>query len=214
MKNIANFLPIIIFVVAVALLGITIFLISDKEPGAKAEKNNDPIENIERIWSKGPADAKVVLVEYSDFQCPACKAVEPIVEKIIKDYSDKVRVEYRHFPLTSIHENSLNAAKASEAAGYQEKFWEMHDKLFANQTALSYGNVMSYAEDLGLDTEKFKRYMNNENIEKKILAQADEARKSGANGTPTFFLNGKKIEIVKTFNEIIEAVDSATKETE
>ena len=212
MKNASRFLPIVIFVIAVALLGVAIFLISDREPNTEAKQNTDPIENIEQIWSKGPDDAKVILVEYSDFQCPACKAVEPIVGKIITDYSDRVRIIYKHYPLVNLHNNALPAAKAAEAAGYQGKFWEMHDLLFANQPAFSDNELLSYAKELNLDTEKFQRYMNNKNIEVKILRQAEEAGQKGAGGTPTFYINDKKVVVEKSYTEIIDALDLALKE--
>lgn len=161
---------------------------------------------------RGALDGKVTLVEFGDFQCPACGAYEPLVRKVLADNPTTLKIVFRHFPLTQIHQNALLAAKATEAAGIQGKFWEMHDILYEKQKDWSLGLnahdfIISYAKTLGLDEAKFSADLNSSVIEKKILAEYQEGAKLGVQGTPSFFLNGKKIESPQSpeaFNELIK----------
>ena len=168
------------------------------------------VSNTDHI--RGALDGKVTMVEFGDFQCPACGAYEPLVRKVIADNGATLKVVFRHFPLTQVHQNALLAAKASEAAGLQGKFWEMHDMLYDNQKDWSLGLnardfLMEYAKNLKLDTAKFSTDLNSSAIEKKILAEYQEGVKLGVQGTPTFFVNGKKIENPQSpeaFNKLIQ----------
>lgn len=148
---------------------------------------------------RGAGDGKLTLVEFGDFQCPACGAYDPLVRQVVEDNKTIVKFVYKHFPLVQIHQNALLGAKASEAAGLQGKFWEMHDILYDKQTEWSTGLnardiIMNYAKTLNLDTEKFTDDLNSEVLEDKILAELKEGVTLGVQGTPTFFLNGKKID--------------------
>lgn len=160
---------------------------------------------------RGTRGGKVTLVEFGDLQCPACAAYEPIVRQVVADNPGVVQFVFKHFPLTQIHPNALLAAKASEAAGLQGKFWEMHDMLYDRQKDWS-GSLgarsafISYAGELGLDVAKFTEDLNNESIENKIIAEYREGASLGVQGTPTFFVNGKKIEnpgSLDAFNKVI-----------
>lgn len=161
---------------------------------------------------RGAKDGKVTLVEFGDFQCPACGAYEPIVRQVLADNKDTLKVVFRHFPLVQIHRNALLAAKASEAASVQGKFWEMHDILFDKQD--EWGNAMNardfiltYATTIGLDTKKFLADLDSKTIEEKIIAEMREGARLEIQGTPTFFLNGKKLENVgdlASFNKAIK----------
>lgn len=161
---------------------------------------------------RGALDGKVTLVEFGDFQCPACGAYEPLVRQVEKDNADILKVVFRHFPLIQIHKNALIAAKASEAAGLQGKFWEMHDILYDKQTEWSEGLnardfILIYATTIGLDTKKFTQDLDSKAIEDKILAEYKEGVNLGVQGTPTFFVNGVKIKSPQSpeaFNEIIK----------
>lgn len=149
-------------------------------------------------WSKGPEDAPVTLVEYGDFQCPACKSYQPIVSRIQQKYSDKVRLVFRNLPLVQIHENALVAARAAEAAGAQDEFWEMHDKLYENQTEWNNNPnpkqiFKQYAGDIGLDTEQFMNDIDSDKIEEKVRADMRTAGEFNLSGTPSFIINGKKL---------------------
>lgn len=148
----------------------------------------------------GKQDAAVKLVEYSDFQCPACRAYYPIVEQIVEKYKDRISFEYRHYPLTTIHRNAFAAARASEAAGKQGKFWEMYRLLFANQAAWSDSDnsqttFEGYAKQLNLDMGQYKTDFASSETNGAINASIREFNKLGLpKSTPTFLLNGKKIQ--------------------
>lgn len=148
----------------------------------------------------GKQDTAVKLVEYSDFQCPACRAYYPIVEQIVEKYKDRISFEYRHYPLTTIHRNAFAAARASEAAGKQAKFWEMYRLLFANQTAWSDSDnsqttFEGYAKQLNLDMGQYETDFASSETNGAINASIREFNKLGLpKSTPTFLLNGKKIQ--------------------
>lgn len=156
--------------------------------------------------TKGNKEAVVKLVEYSDLQCPACGVYYPIVKQIVEEFSDSVLFEYRHFPLRSIHPNAQGAALATEAAGLQGKFWEMHDILFENQKEWSGKNGNDifnvYAEEIGLDVLKFESDLSfNEDIKNKVENDYQSGLDLKVNATPTFFLNGVKIENPRSYGE-------------
>jgi protein-disulfide isomerase len=162
---------------------------------------------------RGAKDGKVTLVEFGDFQCPACGMYEPIVRQVMADNKNILKFSFRHFPLVQIHKNALLAAKASEAASIQGKFWEMHDVLYDKQEqwgeALNAREfIMTYATTIGLDTKKFALDIDSKVVEDKVLAEYTEGTKLHIQGTPTFFLNGKKIEDsprdLASFNALIK----------
>ncbi len=157
--------------------------------GAPAEP---PVQKIEvgNSPAKGPKNAPVTIVAFSDFQCPFCSRVVPTLKQVEEQYAGKVRIAFKHQPL-SFHPNAKPAAMASMAAHEQGKFWEFHDKLFANQSALDRGTFERYAQELGLDMNKFKAALDSNKFEAAIAADVAEATRVGANGTPTFLINGR-----------------------
>lgn len=162
---------------------------------------------------KGNPTSTVVIQEYSDFQCPACASFTPVLKEIMDTYGDKVRFEYHHFPLISIHKNAEAAARAAEAAGVQGKFWEMHDVLFARQqewaASLSPRNsFIAYAEELGLDVATFERHLNVTAIKEAVQEDMREGRTLAITGTPTFYLNGEKMQI-STFDDFKAQIEVA-----
>lgn len=166
---------------------------------------------------RGAAEAKVTLVEFGDLQCPACAAYEPIIRQVVEQNKDTLQFVFRHFPLTQIHKNALIAAKASEAAALQGKFWEMHDMLYDRQKewadALNGRDIIfGYATALSLDMTKFAQDIEAEAVEKKILAEYAEGLKLGVMGTPTFFLNGKMIQSPRTLEEFNALIREAASE--
>lgn len=168
----------------------------------------------------GNPESKVTLVEYGDFQCPACYSYEPAVQEVIEKYGDRIAFQFRHFPLIQIHTNAMAAHKAAEAAGMQGKFWEMHDLLYERQPTWSQSaNVTpifeSYAEELELDMEQYKTDVRSSEVNAVINADLSEGKAAGATGTPTFVLNGKKLEgLTAEFASFAEVLDEALKETE
>lgn len=175
-------------------------------------------------WYKGNPDADVMLVEYSDFQCPACKSRLPSVESIVREFNDHIRFTYRHFPLRSIHANAQLSAQAAEAAGFQGQFWEMHDELFETQeewSNMSNGNAEEFyiglAENLGLDVEKFEEDMNSSSTERQVNQDYSGGLAAGVNSTPSFFLNGEYINprTQEEFRQLIrDAIGEMDDETE
>lgn len=196
----------ITFVAALVILPLAYYFFTGSGNASTKE-----ITVTEQDHVRGAAGAKVTLVEFGDFQCPACGAYEPLVRQVEADNKDILQVVFRHFPLTQIHQNALLGAKAVEAAGVQGKFWEMHDKLYDNQTEWSTALnardfILGYATQIGLDKKKFEADLNNPDIEAKILAEYKEGTALGVQGTPTFFVNGKKIQNPSSpeeFNAII-----------
>ncbi len=156
---------------------------------------------------RGPVDAPVVLVEFSDFQCPACLAAKPVVDAILQKYPQEVRFIYRHFPLDS-HVYGRKAAEAAEAAKQQGKFWEMYDGLFANQASLSDETVRNLAQSLGLHMDTFNRDWKDATIAAFVSADRADGEKVTILGTPTFFLNGKKLAPV-SWSDLMVEVENA-----
>jgi protein-disulfide isomerase len=157
--------------------------------------------------TKGPAEAPVTIAEFSEFQCPFCLKVTPTLKRIEEVYKGKVRFVWKHLPLTTIHKDAMNAALASEAAANQGKFWEYHDRLFANQEKLDVDSLKQYARELQLDMKRFESDMSNAEVRKKIDADVSEARALGVTGTPGFFINGRFLSGAQPFEAISRVVD-------
>lgn len=179
-----------------------------------AKKSNEGIVISQNI--KGNPEAEVKLVEYSDFQCPACASFQPVLEQVMSEYGDKISFEYKHFPLP-IHPYAMPAAVAAEAAGQQGKFFEFHDLLFKNQNTWVSASVpnslfIQYAGELGLDIDKFKSQMSSTMLRDRVKDDTSDGRAANLTGTPTFFLNGKKMEF-DTFQAFVEQIVKAVDPT-
>jgi protein-disulfide isomerase len=159
---------------------------------------------------RGAKDAPVTIVMWSDFQCPFCSRVEPTITKIRDEYKDKVRVVWKDLPLP-FHQNAMPAAMAARAAGEQGKFWEMHDKLFANQANLDRPSLEKYASELGLNMGRFKAALDSEKFKKELQADSDQGGKIGARGTPAFFINGKFLSGAQPFEAFKAKIDAELK---
>ncbi len=146
----------------------------------------------ERDHIRGPADAPVTLVEYGDYECPYCGLAEVIVRELLDSFGDDLRYVWRNLPLNDVHPNAQMAAEAAEAAGPQGKFWEMHDKLIAHQDELAPGDLRRYAEELGLDLDRFWDDVRSRRFAGHVADDVATADASGVAGTPTFFINGKR----------------------
>ena len=173
---------------------------------------NNQAENLANISVTLSADdhvlgeGQVTLVEYSDFQCPACGAYWPLLKQLQEDFKGKLTLVYRHFPLRQIHANADAAAQAAEAAGRQGKFWEMADLIFTGQKDWSASDdakekFEQYAQQLGLDLTKFKEDGDSSEIKQKIQQDLDSANAMNLSGTPTFFLNGQFIKGPGSYEE-------------
>ena len=144
----------------------------------------------DRDHIQGPADAPATLVEYGDFECPNCRQAHPIVKRIQGRMGPRLRFAFRNFPLTELHPHAQHAAEVAEAAGAQGKFWEMHDRLFQRQFALDDEHLITYAEELGLDSGRVARELAARTYKGRVRDDFMSGVRSGVNGTPTFFING------------------------
>ena len=155
------------------------------------EMKTDPRKVIGQSLTKGAKDAKVVLVEFSDFQCPYCAKAEETLKQFMTKHQDKVTLVYKHLPLTQIHSNALPAAKAAWAAGQQGKFWEFHSALFAQQAQLGEPLYQEVAKSLKLDLPKFDRDRASAAATQAIEQDTKMAEQLGVDGTPFFVMNGQ-----------------------
>ena len=163
---------------------------------------------------KGDVNSKVTLIEYGDFQCSACGAYYPLVKRLEADLGDKIALVYRHFPLRSAHPHAETMARASEAAGKQGKFFEMHDMIFENQDKWSSESrvtkvVLDYATQLGLDITKFEKDMDSFEVKDKIQLDLQGGREADISGTPSFFLNGQPIRFPSGYDDLKATVEAA-----
>jgi protein-disulfide isomerase len=186
------------------LLGLVVWgLVQLQERGTPAEEataqNGEVVPEVaqEQPFDRvaGNPDAEVVLVEYADYQCPACRSYHREVKKVQSNYGERIKIVHRHLPLRNIHPNAQLASQAAEAAAEQDAFWQMHDKLF--ETQAQWSNVsepsdlfVSYAEELGLDAEQFRNDLTSQEVEQRVNASFDAAAEIGIQATPSFFVNG------------------------
>jgi len=165
----------------------------------------------EQDWTWGPADAPVTIVEYGDYECPACQYTHGEVQKFLEADGHSVQFVFRHFPLTTVHPRAMPAALAAEASGRQGKFWEMHRKLFEGRGQLDHERIRGYATELGLGLDRFARDIKSKGIEAQIRQQRLEGARSGVNGTPTLFVNGSRYDGDMTCEALSAAVQTAIK---
>jgi protein-disulfide isomerase len=155
----------------------------------------------------GPTQAKVTLVEFSDFQCPFCARVSPTMKQINENYGSDVQIVFKHLPL-SMHPKAPAAHAASVAAQQQGKFWEMHDKIFENQRQMSEEKYVEWAGELGLDVDQFKRDLASADVKRSVDRDKREANSLGVTGTPAFFINGKYLSGAKPYEEFKRLIDA------
>lgn len=201
-------------IIGLVVVLLVVAYLGSRSQGAKVLTLSVPVSDTD--WKRGQAGASATLVEYSDFQCSACAAFYPIVEQVLKDHGDKILFVYRHFPLRSIHKNADPAARASEAAGKQGKFWEMHGMLFekhdewaekSNSDAQAL--FVEYAKTLGLDDKTFLQYIDSDAARKSVNDSLIGGEQAGINSTPTFFLNGKQM-MYTSIDEFVKQITDAT----
>lgn len=168
----------------------------------------------EEGWYFGDKNAPVVLIEYGDFECPACAFYAPMLKNLAEEFKNKVVLIYRHFPLKTIHKNALISSYAAEAAGRQGKFWEMFEKIYENQSSWNYLDenkakdvFKKYAEELGLDIMQFEFDIVSDTIKQKVENSYREALKLNLTYTPTFFLNQRLIKNPTNYEEFKKIIE-------
>lgn len=204
-----------IWIGAVVIIGLVIIglvmLVNSPTPSLSQKSNVAPVST--RDITNGESKAKVTLIEYSDFQCPACAAYHPLVKQLLQEYKGKIYFVYRIFPLTNIHQNAVVSAQAAYASYKQGKFFEMTDTLFTNQkdweSVQDPTNVfIDYAKLLKLDTDKFKTDMKSDEAKKYVADSEQQALSEGINSTPTFILNGNKITNPQNYEAFKKLIDN------
>jgi protein-disulfide isomerase len=167
------------------------------------------IADAPRAPFKGGRNARVVIQEFSDFQCPFCGRVGPTLERVLEEYGDRVKIVWRNYPLP-MHREAPLAAEAALAAHAQGKFWQYHDELFENQRALTREDLERYAQELGLDMARFRRALDEHTYQADVQADMEASRAAGArHGTPAFFINGRLLQGAQPFDAFKAAIDAA-----
>jgi protein-disulfide isomerase len=156
--------------------------------------------------SRGPADAPVTIVEFSDYQCPFCKRSETYIKEVLEKYGDKVRLVYRDFPLGN-HPNATDAARAARCAGEQGKYWDMHGEIFANQSKLSRADLKALANKTGVNQPRFDACLDSAKYEADVKKDMLAGQDLGVDGTPTFFINGRRLVGAQPFEKFKEIID-------
>lgn len=187
---------IIIGTVLVLVVASVSWLYSSRKPGGKLTTSGS--SGAQPPHMLGPVDARARIEEFGDFQCPSCGTLHAVLRKLESEYSSRMALTFREFPLAAIHPNAVEAARAAEAAGLQGRFWLMHDLLYDYQSAWSDSKDVrsvfaQYAADLGLDAERLKRDMDSQIVKERLAADQKRAVSLGVTGTPTLFLNGREV---------------------
>lgn len=212
MSKEAKILTGILIVVVGGMIGL--FALANKSAPAPTGDKTKIIRANSHKTGSGP----VQLVEFGDYQCPACGAAYPNLKQIMKDYDGKVTFYFRNFPLTQIHQNAMMGAEAAEAAGAQGKYWEMHDALYDNQkewgelpASDAETKILGYAKGLGLNTDKMKSDIDNEQYKQVIEQDMADGNALGINATPTLYINGTQVQGGYDYATIRDAINAALK---
>ncbi|MCL5435304.1 MAG: DsbA family protein [Patescibacteria group bacterium] len=203
----------VVLVVGLSVIGL--IKLAGSSPSSSSSAINLPPVSKNDI-TKGDPKAKITLVEYADFQCPACAAYHPLVKQLLSEFGDKIYFAYRFFPLTSIHKNALISAQAAYAAKLQGKFFEMHDMLFETQASWAQSDsaadtFVAYAKKLGLDTDKFQKDMTSDETKNYVADSQNQASSIGINATPTFFVNGVQIANPRSYDDFKKIIQDASR---
>lgn len=162
--------------------------------------------SVDAQMCRGPADAKVTVAEFSDFECPYCGMARPLLEGLVTE-GGPVRLCFKPFPLEKVHPHALAAAEAGYFARAQGKFWELHDLMFSHQEALELADLKRYAADAELDPGQLERAVEGRAFAPLIEASQEEGHRAGVHGTPTLFLNGRKFDLPLTQENLVQAID-------
>ncbi len=203
---------VVVVMLGLGIFGIWKFVSAPAEPVAEGSA----LDVTDKDWVKGKSDAPVTLIEYTDFQCPACGAYYPIVKQLSDEMGDQLRLVVRHYPLVTIHKNALSGSRAAEAAGRQGKYWDMYDLLFVHQAEWSLAEdplksiLPAYAGQIGLDVDKFRADMVDSTLDDKITADRQTGNDLKITGTPSFFLNGKLIKNPTSIEDFKKVIGNVT----
>jgi protein-disulfide isomerase len=179
-------------------------------------RNAEPLKLAVRVNQTdhilGPETAKVVLVQYGDFECPTCGQADPVVKMLMTKFENRLRFVFRHFPLTAAHPHAGLVAEAAEAAGAQHKFWPMHDLLFQNQSHLKPKDLRHYAEQLELDLVRFDFDLSDQVYRQRVNEHVDSGKRSGVRSMPAFFVNGVLVDVSFGLDHLHDAIHAKLKD--
>ncbi len=222
-QGMKKYLPTILIVAGiVVVIGFVVYAMTRSDSSSTTTIQPATAEDVAAIsqgHTIGNANAKVVVTEFGDYQCPVCGTWHPYLQNtFLPQYQDKVAFVFKNFPLTQVHKNAQISAQAAEAAGLQGKFWEMHNKLYETQSEWSEqsdpsGKFADYAGQIGLNVNQFKSDLNSQTVKDIVQKDADLATKLNIQGTPTFFINGNQVTIKTGFEDLKNAVDQALAQT-
>jgi protein-disulfide isomerase len=206
---------LIVIVVAVAIAGGAAVYFS-RQPDQVANTPGTPgttLKNTGGGHFRGPENAKVTLVEFGDYQCPSCKAYHPLVLEALSRYPQDVRLEFHHYPLVSIHANSMAASLAVEAAGEQGKYWEMHDLLFEHQDEWAKSpnpepDFIALAQRLALNQNAFMQAMRSPQLQDRVLQDVVRAQQANVEAVPSFFIDGQKQNLQPSITAFVDTIES------
>ncbi|MBD3360198.1 thioredoxin domain-containing protein [Candidatus Peregrinibacteria bacterium] len=211
MKNSTNRIVFWIVVIALIVGSVSVIIYSHK---STSSADVPPVSDSD--WTLGNKESDIVLIEYSDFQCPACVSYFDLLKDVVEEFDKHILFVYRHYPLDSIHKNAGFAAAAAEAAGKQGKFWKMYDKLFGNQSDWDYKSkeeaetvFADYAAEIGIDVQKFLKDLYSEEVIEKVERNRQSAVSAEIYYTPAFILNGELIQNPRTLEEFRSLIRTA-----
>lgn len=202
-----------LIILGVLILGFIGFLVYQNNDDTGSSVSSGDVQASQH--TQGAGTANVTLVEYGDFQCPSCAQFFPLVNQVKQEYGDQITFQFRHFPLTQIHQNAMVAHRAAEAAAKQDKFWEMHDILYERQnlwgqSSNAAGIMEDYATELGMNVEQFKTDFQSAEVNAIINADLKAGQDLRVSGTPTFVINGEVIDLPNpSFDAFKQLIDEA-----
>ncbi len=204
-------------IITIAIVAGAIFFLSGRQVTQNGNQQvADPQILVRQNSNKiSSGTSRVTLVEFGDYQCPACGAVHPVVKEMLEENKGKITFVFRHFPLPG-HKNAEIAAEAAEAAGEQEKYWEMHNLIYENQAEWSEGSdplslFVGYAKTLQLNSDHFRKSVESKKYSQKITQDKNDGLALGVNSTPTFFLNGKRVVLRSGYTELEDKIKASLK---
>ncbi len=207
--------PLIVIIIAVAVAaGAAVYL--SRQPDQPTETTAATARHADIKGGghiRGPENAQLTLVEFGDYQCPSCGAYHPLVKEILNRYPQQLRLEFHHFPLVTIHPNTMLASQAVEAAGEQGKYWEMHDAVFEHQMEWAGSPnaepvFITLASGLGLDINKFMQSLRSPEGQTRILKDVERGQNAKVEATPTFFINGEQVHVTLSMEDFVQVIES------
>jgi protein-disulfide isomerase len=208
--------PLIVILLAVAVAGGAALYLSRQPDQITTTSENTPSVPLKDSGGghfRGPESAQVTLVEFGDYQCPSCKAFHPIVQEVLARYPQQVRLEFHHFPLVTIHPNSMAASLAVEAAGEQGRYWEMHDLIFESQEQWSRNpnpepDFLALAGRVGLNQNAFMQAMRSPQLQDRVLQDVVRGREASVEAVPTFFIDGQRLSVPPSISAFVDIIET------